>query len=72
MRVIKKIIDSCASCPFIRGNNPYYCGALVRKDLISENLVLIENRPFHEKCPLQIITVEEVEKMDLFEFTTGR
>ncbi len=54
MRKIEFVIDTCASCPFIEGHNPYTCPKIK-----GNPVVLIDHEPFPAECPLKAVTVEE-------------
>lgn len=59
MKIVELIIDSCARCPLIRGNNPYFCQA-VQSCLGVLQPVLQDHQAFREDCPLKSISEDEI------------
>jgi len=59
MKIVELILDSCAQCPFIRGNNPYFC-QLVESCIGVLQPVLQDHQAFREDCPLKNIRMNEL------------
>lgn len=59
MKIVELILDSCARCPFIRGNNPYFC-QLVESSLGVLQPVLQNHQAFRDDCPLKSIRMAEI------------